>query len=203
MARRTQEQAEQTRKDILSGALAVFSEKGFSRSNLTDIAKRIGMTRGAIYWHFKNKQELLVELMDAMHEYEDSILDREVPELRSLDDLRDQFIARVELLINDKKFRKFAVLMSLQVEWATEKEIAERIRGGNLRRSPFGQILPHLKKAQENGEIRPEVDIELVEDVLIGQFIGIVRFALGGMAKKPLAASVNLGLQAVLNSIRA
>lgn len=46
MARRTNEQAQQTRENILRGALDVFSEKGFSRSTLSDIAKRIGMTRG-------------------------------------------------------------------------------------------------------------------------------------------------------------
>ena len=56
MARRTNEQAQQTREKILEGALNVFSEKGFSRSTLGDIAKRIGMTRGAVYWHFKDKR---------------------------------------------------------------------------------------------------------------------------------------------------
>ncbi|MBU4603719.1 MAG: TetR family transcriptional regulator, partial [Proteobacteria bacterium] len=54
MARKTNEQAQETRRKILAGALNVFSEKGFSRSTLGDIAKRIGMTRGAVYWHFKD-----------------------------------------------------------------------------------------------------------------------------------------------------
>jgi TetR/AcrR family acrAB operon transcriptional repressor len=36
----------------------MFSEKGVSRTSLADIAEAAGLTRGAIYWHFKNKADL-------------------------------------------------------------------------------------------------------------------------------------------------
>ncbi|HEX4918394.1 MAG TPA: TetR family transcriptional regulator [Limnobacter sp.] len=52
----------ETRNLILDTAEAVFSEKGVSRTTLNDIAKAANLTRGAIYWHFKNK----ADLFDAM-----------------------------------------------------------------------------------------------------------------------------------------
>ncbi len=59
MARRTKEDAEKTKQELMASALKLFSEKGVSRTTLTDIAKGAGVTKGAFYWHFKDKFEIL------------------------------------------------------------------------------------------------------------------------------------------------
>lgn len=64
MARRTKEAALETRSLILDTAERVFEQKGVSHTTLTDIAKAAGLTRGAIYWHFKNKVDLFQAMMD-------------------------------------------------------------------------------------------------------------------------------------------
>jgi TetR/AcrR family acrAB operon transcriptional repressor len=63
MARRTKEEAQETRNRILDFAEHVFSEKGVSRTSLADLAKAAGVTRGAIYWHFRNKSDLFEAMM--------------------------------------------------------------------------------------------------------------------------------------------
>lgn len=203
MARRTNEQAQQTRENILWGALDVFSEKGFSRSTMGDIAKRIGMTRGAVYWHFKDKRELLVKLIEAMHQREAGLLAEKVPSLDSLDDLLAQFMARADLLEEDKKCRKFINFMSMQVEWATEKQIFARLRDGHLRNAPFEGFDMVLHKEQQRGRVRSEVDVDEVCDILAGMFIGMVKHYLSGMSNRPLKASLRSAVQAVFDSIRA
>jgi len=60
--KRTKEQAEETRRQLLEAAKKVFATKGFGATRLSDIAKEAGMTRGAIYWHFKDKKEMLLTL---------------------------------------------------------------------------------------------------------------------------------------------
>ncbi|ERK18154.1 MAG: multidrug efflux transporter transcriptional repressor AcrR [Pantoea sp.] len=62
MARKTKAQALETRNQILDAALAHFSEHGVAATSLADIAAAAGVTRGAIYWHFKNKADLLHEI---------------------------------------------------------------------------------------------------------------------------------------------
>jgi len=59
MARKTREDTEQTYTALLDAAELVFKEKGVAASTLNDIAQAAGMTRGAIYWHFKDKSELV------------------------------------------------------------------------------------------------------------------------------------------------
>jgi TetR/AcrR family acrAB operon transcriptional repressor len=64
MARRTKEEAQETRTRILDAAEQVFYDKGVAHSSLEDIAAAAEVTRGAIYWHFKDKGELFDAMMN-------------------------------------------------------------------------------------------------------------------------------------------
>lgn len=63
MARRTKEEAQETRARILDAAERIFYDKGVARASLEDIAVAAEVTRGAIYWHFKDKAELFDAMM--------------------------------------------------------------------------------------------------------------------------------------------
>jgi len=58
VARRTKEEAEGTRTRIVDAAERVFRDKGVAHASLEDVAAAARVTRGAIYWHFKDKAEL-------------------------------------------------------------------------------------------------------------------------------------------------
>ena len=64
MARKTKEDAELTRKRIIDAARQVFLLRGVSRSTLELIAAQASVTRGAVYWHFKNKTEIFHAIRD-------------------------------------------------------------------------------------------------------------------------------------------
>lgn len=51
------------RSEILDGALAEFSERGYAQATLEHVAERIGVTKGCLYHHFSSKEALLVELI--------------------------------------------------------------------------------------------------------------------------------------------
>lgn len=58
MVRKTKEDAELTRQRIIDAAREVFLQRGVSKSSLEHIATQADVTRGAVYWHFKDKTEL-------------------------------------------------------------------------------------------------------------------------------------------------
>lgn len=64
MARRTKEDALATRHKLLDAAEQLFQLQGVSRTSLQDIARRAGATRGAVYWHFKDKADLFNQMME-------------------------------------------------------------------------------------------------------------------------------------------
>ena len=62
--RRTKEDAEQTRQAILESAMDIFYEKGYSKTTFDEIAKRINLTKGAVYWYFRNKPDIVAALIN-------------------------------------------------------------------------------------------------------------------------------------------
>ncbi|MGQ2981407.1 MAG: TetR family transcriptional regulator [Polaromonas sp.] len=64
LARRTKEDALATRHSLLDAAELLFQAQGVSRTSLNDIARQAGTSRGAIYWHFKDKADLFNAMME-------------------------------------------------------------------------------------------------------------------------------------------
>ncbi len=63
MVRRTKAEALATRTALLDAAEHLFQQRGVSRTSLQDIALAAGVTRGAVYWHFKDKADLFNAMM--------------------------------------------------------------------------------------------------------------------------------------------
>ena len=64
VARRTKEEALATRNRLLDAAELLFQAQGVSQTSLQQIAQQAGATRGAIYWHFKDKAALFNAMME-------------------------------------------------------------------------------------------------------------------------------------------
>jgi TetR/AcrR family transcriptional regulator, acrAB operon repressor len=58
MVRKTKEEAQATRERLLDAAENLFRDRGVTRTSLAEVATAAGMTRGAVYWHFKDKVDL-------------------------------------------------------------------------------------------------------------------------------------------------
>ena len=62
MARRTKEEAAATREALLDAAERTFRAKGVAHTTLAEVAQAAGLTRGAVYWHFRDKGDLFEAL---------------------------------------------------------------------------------------------------------------------------------------------
>jgi TetR/AcrR family transcriptional regulator, acrAB operon repressor len=98
MVRRTKAQTEQTRLEIIAAARQVFAGRGVSRTTLADIAKEAGVTRGAIYWHFKNKPDLFFAMMEQVSLPLIDIIDEHLPAQNPGDPLRSIRASMIEIL---------------------------------------------------------------------------------------------------------
>jgi AcrR family transcriptional regulator len=77
----TLETGQSTRERILDIALELFSEQGYDKTSLRDIAQRLGTTKAALYYHFARKEDILLELHLRLHSLSHDVLD----ELADLD----------------------------------------------------------------------------------------------------------------------
>ncbi|MDC7238750.1 MAG: TetR family transcriptional regulator [Spirochaetales bacterium] len=116
--RRTKEDAEKTRKAILDAALEVFHQQGVSSAGLAEIAKRADVTRGAVYWHFKDKQDLYFALYDSLTEEfrvrpEDFVKKR----YETLDDFLTDIQRPLKLLETDRRYQMFIDIVYSRMEY--------------------------------------------------------------------------------------
>lgn len=72
---------ESTREKIQTAAVALFAEKGFSATSAKDIAERAGIAVGAMYHHYKSKEEVYAALLQAATKELDGIHELTAKEL--------------------------------------------------------------------------------------------------------------------------
>ena len=111
--RRTKENAEQTRRELLEAALTVFSKNGYAATRLEDIAKAAGVTRGAIYHHFGSKADLYLALIDEAASIGNSAIDQAISEGGTFAEILSRILVYTfNLLEDDRRFRE---VMALQL----------------------------------------------------------------------------------------
>lgn len=122
MARRTKEDAEATRNALLDAAERVFYDKGVSRASLDDIAREAGATRGAIYWHFKDKVDLFAAMLERVtlpleqSHGEDGVGLGVDPVLQ----LRTMLHDALHAVVHDERARRVFEIALYKVEYAQE-----------------------------------------------------------------------------------
>ena len=169
--RRTKEDAEETRQKLLHSALEVFGEKGFAAPRLADIAAAAGLTRGAIYWHFKNKEELFLELIrsriNPFIQVVEEIFVRRLSPLNALKaivaEVPGALLNQDDLLANQKLifFKKRAVGGFPQVESLMGDELAELKK----------RVVALIRKGQKAGEliaVKPEAVLVSLMALIVG-----------------------------------
>jgi len=119
--RRTREQTEETRRQVLSAALEVFSRKGYAATTLEEIAGEAGLTRGAVYWHFEGKADLYSTLLEEKSQGAAQLwVEVSKASARPLEALRLFIVRSVELLEEDADYRRV-----LTMSWTKSEAVAE------------------------------------------------------------------------------
>jgi TetR/AcrR family acrAB operon transcriptional repressor len=122
MVRRTKEEALATRGHILDTAELVFEQHGVSGTSLQEIAKAAGLTRGAIYWHFRDKAHLFNAMMERVTlplEEQEDVCGFKGQNI-TLAQMRDGFVEVLRKIIADPQLRRVFEIATHKVEYVGE-----------------------------------------------------------------------------------
>ncbi len=202
MARKTKEEAEQTRSEILRSALDIFCEKGYSRTTFDEIARRINLTKGAVYWHFRNKPDLIAALIREAFNHTNNIILQQVPEIKSVDDLKQRCIINATLVRDEPYYRKFLFFIFYQMEWseAILGTICKSIK--DIEEYPLQEIKQTLTFSQKNGEISPEIDIETTAQILCSLWHGLLGNFITGKCSLDFPTLVEQSFDLITNGLK-
>jgi len=123
MVRRTKAEAELTRQEIVAAARRVFHERGVRCCSLEQIALAAGVTRGAVYWHFKDKSALFFAVRNEGYESFAQCIGDALADDRLRDPLNavaDALKAVFVLLENDEMARQTLEILLLRCEYTGE-----------------------------------------------------------------------------------
>jgi TetR/AcrR family transcriptional regulator, acrAB operon repressor len=180
MARRTKEEAQATRESVLLAALDLFSEKGYSRTTFGDIARRIDMTRGAVYWHFDNKPALLAALIEYVNAREEEMVGIRVRDIQTVEDIRSALIGHARIMMTDEVNRKFEFFLAYQMEWSQELLTETHKKLNEIRKNPFEAFKACFEVPTVAKRLRPGVDLDALILTLAAFWYGLFRMRLGG-----------------------
>jgi TetR/AcrR family acrAB operon transcriptional repressor len=153
MARRTKEEALATRDAILDAAEHVFQRQGVSHTSLNDIAQAAGVSRGAIYWHFRDKADLFNAMMQrATLPMEEAAAHTDSPATADpIEHLRRSFVDVLEKTVNDPQVRRVFEIATHKVEYVGEMQ-AVRERHLQTRNECLAHVQRGLHQALARGQ---------------------------------------------------
>lgn len=62
--------SEERQSQILDAAEEVFAEKGLDGARMDDIVEKTGLSKGALYWYFKSKDDIVIAIMERIFQFE-------------------------------------------------------------------------------------------------------------------------------------
>jgi TetR/AcrR family acrAB operon transcriptional repressor len=152
MVRRTKEEALATRGHILDTAELVFEQHGVSGTSLQEIAKAAGLTRGAIYWHFRDKADLFNAMMERVTlplEEQEDVCGFKGQNI-TLAQMRDGFVEVLRKIIADPQLRRVFEISTHKVEYVGEMNAVREHHLG-MRNACLTDMERALKRAVRSG----------------------------------------------------
>jgi len=178
MARKTKEEAAATREGILDAALACFHEHGVAGTSLATIGERAGYSRGAVYWHFKNKTEVLEAMINRERvPFINRLRHAYAPERSTpIADLRSAMLISVAEIAHDQRLRDMMEIM-LRNDLSAESLAMQKLQRDSIDEEMeiFRRV---LLRAQELGQLREGVSIDTLARILHACLVGVLYGAM-------------------------
>ncbi len=181
MVRRTKEEAEATRQALLDRALELFSRQGPEAVTLKQIAAEAGVTHGAMYWHFRNKSDLLLQLYQQCElPFERHYLEqRQAVQQDALGALYHYLLGTLSELLGKPRMLNIYRLFHYGRARSPELEILREAIAAEIE-SWRNQLYFFLKQARKQKQIRKKLDPELLSLSLLTAMIGIIDLWIAG-----------------------
>ncbi len=154
---------------LLRTAVKVFHERGYDGTSMEDLAKRLGITKSAIYYHVASKEDLLRLSVDRALDALFAVA--EEPESATgpaIDRLHHVVRRSVEVLIDEMPF----VTLLLRVRGNSKVE-----RRAVARRRELDHFVGSLvAEAEKEGSVRPDVDPAVTSRLLFGMVNSVIEW---------------------------
>ncbi|MBC3884539.1 TetR family transcriptional regulator [Undibacterium griseum] len=175
MVRKTKEEAQETYTALLNAAEQVFSAKGVTNTTLNDVAQAAGMTRGAIYWHFKDKNALFQAMCDRAFLPMEGLLNEiaGTPQTDPITALRELNLHFLQLVSGDQQQRRVFDIIFHRCEKNLDLPFFETEQ--EKRTECLSKVESIIQHAVRIGQLHPDTDSWIAMQANHAFLVGIVH----------------------------
>lgn len=187
--------AELTRESILEAAAEAFDRRGYLGANLNDTVGELGLTKGALYYFFPSKKDLVLEIVERHRAGWDPLTAEVVGEHDNLLDALIEVSYRVAEAFRTDVFARAATRLSAEQN-LVDTDLPEPI-------VDWTEVLTRLlEKASQRGEVRPGVDPAATAEMVVSFLYGAQAVSDRLTGREDLAGRVGAFWEAVEPSLR-
>lgn len=154
------------KESIVLTAIDIMSQLGIQGLTTREIATRQGISEGTIFKHFKNKNEIIIEVINHFSQFDMDIMDSLKAKNLSFKDAIRYYITSYAGYYHN--YPEVVSILHTYDALINEKELAERIKNIFKIRSEFLESL--VERAKDDGELCPYIDSEGLADIIEGSF---------------------------------
>jgi TetR/AcrR family acrAB operon transcriptional repressor len=166
---RRREDAEPSRKQLMAAAIDAFARHGYQGTSIDRIARDVGVTKGAVYYHFRDKEELLFEAVkDRVGEFEKHVLKDVVPGHSALATLR-QVVDACFFHATVSNHRRFIITLMVEA-LDTHPTLSAEFRAILQAMREF--LIEVVRHGQAHGQLRSDVDPSAVASAYVAGIMG-------------------------------
>jgi AcrR family transcriptional regulator len=154
---------------LIRAAIETFATYGYQGASIDRIARAAGVTKGAVYYHFKDKEDLLFETVrNRIVEFESEVLAETSPQDTTLAVLR-RVVDACFVTATESNHRRF--IMTLMVEaLGTNPDLSDVFRLELRRMRAF--LADVVRRGQEAGTVRRDVLAEEAAALIVSSIMG-------------------------------
>lgn len=173
MARKTKEEAAATREALLDAAEEMFIQHGVARTSLELIARQAGVTRGAVYWHFKNKADLFIAMLERVRmPFQELVEELDAPgiEGKPLEAIGLACISGLKRLEQPRYLRVHSILVH---HCETFSDIDPIAMQNEMADEACGALIDYFCCAAKHQHLREDLSPEMATDMMHAMLSGL------------------------------
>src|SRR5215468_9641721 len=148
---RSGDRPEPSRKQLMSAAIDCFARYGYQGTSIDRIARDAGVTKGAVYYHFRDKEDLLFEAVrDRIGGFEQQVLEDTSPGRDALENLR-QVVDACFFHATVSNHRRFIITLMVEA-LDTNPRLSAEFR--NILRRMRAFLTSVIRRGQQRGTLR-------------------------------------------------
>jgi TetR/AcrR family acrAB operon transcriptional repressor len=176
VVRRTKEEAQETRNRLLDAAEVLFQAQGVSQTSLQQIAQSAGATRGAIYWHFKDKADLFNAMMERVKLPLEAAAQKVAggADADPIEDVERMMVEALKLMTTDPQVRRVFDVATHKVEYTHDMESVQQ-RHLDARNACVADFEKAMLLAARRGRIRMPIPAAVAAQGLHALISGLIQ----------------------------